>query len=55
VTRNDLRIIARALDCYVNEYMGAAPPREIQRAEELASEYWAKVKEAKDRPEADDD
>jgi hypothetical protein len=48
VTRNDLRIIARALDCYVNEYDGAAPQREIDRAVELASEYWAKVKEAKD-------
>jgi hypothetical protein len=48
MTRNDLRIIARALDCYVNEYDGAAPQREIDRAVVLAREYWAKVKEAKD-------
>lgn len=49
MTRNDLRIIARALDCYVNEYDGAAPQREIDRAVVLAREYWAKVSKVREQ------
>ena len=45
----DLRLVAMALDTYVNEYSGAAPEAEIERAGELAIHYWALAKEAEDR------
>ena len=46
MTALELGMIARALDCYVNEYTGAAPEEEIKRAEELAEYYWIEYSKA---------
>lgn len=42
-------MMAMALDTYVNEYTGAAPESEIERAKELAIHYWGLAHEAEKR------
>lgn len=49
MTSKDLALIARALDTYVNEYTGAAPEEEINRADDLANHHWGLAFEAERR------
>jgi hypothetical protein len=42
---SDYRMIATALDTFVNQYSGAAPEGEIKHAQELADGFWDEVAE----------
>lgn len=41
----DMKLIAGALEHYVNDNPGNSPPEEIERVRDLATDFWAKAEE----------